>query len=111
MSAAAGVPEERIIVDPGLGFSKTAGHNLQILGRLRELRALGRPILVGPSRKAFIGAVTGAPVDRREGGTAASVAAAVLEGADFVRVHDVALMRQVAQVARAIAKAKEGTRG
>jgi dihydropteroate synthase len=98
----AGVDAERIIIDPGIGFAKTAEQSLTLLRRLGELRALGRPILVGPSRKSFIGRVTGAPVEDRLPGTLAVVTACVLAGAAFVRVHDVAEARQAAQVAAAI---------
>jgi dihydropteroate synthase len=100
--AAAGVAPERVILDPGIGFAKTAEHGLELLARLGELRALGRPLLVGPSRKSFIGKVTGAPVGERLPGTLAAVTAAVLAGAELVRVHDVAAARQAAQVAAAI---------
>ncbi|HVI92672.1 MAG TPA: dihydropteroate synthase [Anaeromyxobacter sp.] len=102
-AAAAGIPRERTILDPGLGFAKTAEHNLVLLARLGELRALGRPILVGPSRKSFIGRIAGsaAPGDRLPG-TLAAVTAAVVAGAELVRVHDVAAARQAALVAAAI---------
>jgi dihydropteroate synthase len=100
--AAAGVAPERVILDPGIGFAKTAEHGFELLARLDELRALGRPLLVGPSRKSFIGKVTGAPVGERLPGTLAAVTAAVLAGAELVRVHDVAATRQAAQVAAAI---------
>ncbi|GAB4295516.1 MAG: hypothetical protein Kow0090_10450 [Myxococcota bacterium] len=92
-----GVPSSRIIVDPGIGFSKSAEHNLAILRRLDEFRVFGMPILVGPSRKSFIGAVTGARVEERLPGTIAAVAFAVARGADFVRVHDV---KEVAQAVK-----------
>jgi dihydropteroate synthase len=97
---AAGVALERIILDPGIGFAKTAAQSLELLRRLDALRALGRPLLVGPSRKSFIGAVTGAPVEGRLPGTA--VAACVLAGVELVRVHDVPEARQAADVAAAI---------
>jgi dihydropteroate synthase len=99
---AAGVARERTIVDPGIGFAKTAVQNLELLRRLPELRALGRPILVGPSRKSFIGRITGAPAAERLPGTLAAVTAAVLAGVEWVRVHDVAAARQAARVAAAI---------
>ena len=83
-------------------FAKTAEHNLELLARLGELRELGWPLLVGPSRKSFIGAVTGAPVEDRVPGTLAAVTVAVLAGAELVRVHDVAAARQAARVAAAI---------
>ena len=97
-----GVPRERVIVDPGIGFAKSAGHSLEVLRRLPELRRLDRPILVGPSRKSFIGKVLDRPVGDRLFGTAAAVAAAVLGGAHMVRVHDVAEMVQVVRVCDAI---------
>lgn len=106
-AAAAGIPAERVILDPGLGFAKTAEHNLLLLKRLAVLRSLGRPLLVGPSRKSFIGKVTGAAVEDRLPGTLAAVAACVLAGVEFVRVHDVAAARQAALVAAAIRDAAE----
>jgi dihydropteroate synthase len=98
----AGVARDRILLDPGIGFAKTAEQSLELLARLGELRALGRPLVVGPSRKSFIGKVTGAPVEARLPGTLAAVAAAVLAGAEVVRVHDVGPARQAALVAAAI---------
>ena len=99
---AAGVPRDRLILDPGVGFSKDAGHSLEALRRLGEMEALDRPVLVGPSRKSFIGKVLDLPVDRRLMGTAAAVAACVLRGAHVVRVHDVREMVEVVRVADAI---------
>ncbi len=99
---AAGVAEEAIIVDPGIGFAKRAEHSLMLLRHLASLRSLGRPILVGPSRKSFIGAVLDLPAEERVEGTAAAVAAAVLGGAHILRVHDVSSMGRVAAVAAAI---------
>jgi dihydropteroate synthase len=99
---AAGVARDRIVLDPGIGFAKTAGQSVEILARLPEFLSLGRPILVGPSRKSFIGALTGAPPEERLPGTLAAVAAAVLAGATFIRVHDVAASRQAVQVASAL---------
>jgi dihydropteroate synthase len=101
-AAAAGVAAERIILDPGIGFAKTAEQSLELLRRLDALRALGRPLLVGPSRKSFIGAVTHAPVEARLPGTLAAVAACVLAGVELIRVHDVPEGRQAADVAAAI---------
>jgi dihydropteroate synthase len=101
-AADAGVEREQIIVDPGIGFGKTPEHNLTILNRVGELAALGRPVLVGPSRKAFIGKVLDKEVDRRLHGTAAAVAASVFGGAHILRVHDVGPMRDVIEVAYAI---------
>jgi dihydropteroate synthase len=100
----AGVPEESLLVDPGIGFGKRLEHNLEILRRLPEIRSLGHPIVVGPSRKSFIGAITGRAPSDRAFGTAAAVAAAVFGGASVVRVHDVAEMRDAALVAAAIAR-------
>jgi dihydropteroate synthase len=97
-----GIEGRRIVVDPGLGFGKSAEDNFKILRDLHECRVLGVPVLVGPSRKSFIGRITGgAPEDRTEG-TAAAVTAAILKGAHFVRVHDVGTMKKVAAVADAI---------
>jgi dihydropteroate synthase len=98
----AGIPRERIIVDPGIGFGKTAEQNVEVLRRLGELRELGQPILVGSSRKSFLEKVFGLPLEDRLFGTAASVAAAVLKGADIVRVHDVAEMSKLVRVAQAL---------
>jgi dihydropteroate synthase len=98
----AGVPESQLVVDPGIGFAKNAEHSLAVLRRLPELRALDRPILVGPSRKSFIGKVLDVPVGERLMGTAAAVAASVLGGAHLIRVHDVAEMVQVARLCDAI---------
>ena len=97
-----GVAEERIWVDPGIGFGKTAEHNLELLRRLGELRDLGRPILVGTSRKSFLGKLTGRDVSGRLGGTIASNVLALAAGADAFRVHDVDEMSQALTVAEAI---------
>jgi dihydropteroate synthase len=103
----AGISEEMIILDPGIGFGKTIEHNLQILNNLDAFRGLGRPLLVGPSRKAFIGKILddAPPSDRLEG-TAAAVTASILKGAHIVRVHDVREMARVAKVADAIKSEK-----
>lgn len=102
----AGVPRERLIVDPGIGFAKRAAHSYGVLARLPEIaRALDRPILVGPSRKSFMSAALGGrPAPERDWGTAAAVTASVLAGAHIVRVHAVGAMTQVARVAEAIRK-------
>ncbi len=97
-----GVAEERIWLDPGIGFGKTVEHNLELLHRLRELTELGRPLVVGTSRKSFIGKLTGADVDQRLGGTIASCAIAVANGAQMLRVHDLREVREGMQVAGAI---------
>jgi dihydropteroate synthase len=102
VAVAAGVDEERIWLDPGIGFGKTLDHNLELLRRLDELRALGRPLVVGTSRKSFIGRVDGSGVDDRIGGTIASSVLAAAEGADVLRVHDVAQVAQATKVATAI---------
>jgi dihydropteroate synthase len=101
-AVAAGIDRERIAVDPGIGFGKTGKQSLALMGGLTVLLALGRPIVIGPSRKSFVGAVLERPVHEREWGTAAAVAAGVLQGAHVVRVHSVAQMRDVARVAQAI---------
>ena len=95
----AGVPKEKVIVDPGIGFGKTADHNWEVMRRLTELRELGQPILVGTSRKSFIGKLLDLPADDRLEGTMATVVAAVLRGADIVRVHDVAQMTRAVRAA------------
>jgi len=87
---AAGVAPERIVLDPGLGFGKTTEHNYTLLARMRNLGALGYPVLIGLSRKTMIGAVTGKPVDQRVAGSVAGALAAAARGAAIVRVHDVA---------------------
>jgi dihydropteroate synthase len=104
----AGLPEERVIVDPGFGFGWTVEQNLEMLRRLSELRILGRPILAGTSRKSTIGAVLGdLPVEQRIEGTAASVAIAIASGADIVRVHDVREMARVVRVADAVIRGRD----
>jgi len=104
-AVSAGVDRENVIVDPGIGFGKSTTDNIAILRNLRELKALGRPILVGASRKRFIGQITDRedPEDRLEG-TAASVTASILNGAHIVRVHDVAFMERVSRIADGIAR-------
>lgn len=99
----AGIPDDKIIVDPGIGFGKTFDHNLEIIQRLGEFRELGKPILIGPSRKAFIGKILGdlPPAERIEG-TAAAVAISIFNSANIIRVHDVKEMSRVACVADAI---------
>ncbi|MCX7919957.1 MAG: dihydropteroate synthase [bacterium] len=98
----AGINEEQIIIDPGIGFGKTLEHNLSILHHLSEFLRLGRPILIGVSRKSFIGKILDLPVDERLEGTAAAVAIAVIHGAKIVRVHDVKAMVRVVKIADAI---------
>jgi dihydropteroate synthase len=100
----AGVPEERLIIDPGFGFGWDEEQNLEMLRRLAELRVLGRPILIGTSRKSTIGKVLGLPVEERLEGTAATVAIAIAHGADIVRVHDVKAMVRVVRMTDAIVR-------
>jgi len=98
-----GITEDKIIVDPGIGFGKTFEHNLDIIHNLRTFTSLGKPVLIGPSRKAFIGKILGdlPPTDRREG-TAAAVAISIFNGANIVRVHDITELVRVPKVADAI---------
>jgi dihydropteroate synthase len=103
---AAGIPRSRVILDPGLGFAKTPEQTVTLLARVGELRALGQPLLVGPSRKRFIGHLTGAAVGDRLPGTLAAVTACVLSGVELLRVHDVAAARQAALVAAALRQAR-----
>jgi dihydropteroate synthase len=98
----AGVEHERIVIDPGIGFAKDAASNLEILRRLREFSSFGLPLLVGTSRKSFIGKTLGRVTGERMVGTAATVALAVANGADILRVHDVRAMREAADMAYAI---------
>lgn len=98
----AGLSRKQLIVDPGIGFGKTTAHNLELLRRLRDLRTLGYPVLVGTSRKSVIGNVLGLPVGERLEGTASTVAVSVWEGADVIRVHDVQAMRRVLDMTRSI---------
>ncbi len=102
LGRAAGIPEDRIIVDPGIGFGKTREENLEIIKRLPDLRRLGFPLLIGPSRKSFIGKTLDLPVGERLEGTAAAIALSIAGGADIVRVHDVKSMVRVARMADAI---------
>jgi len=101
-SRTAGIPSERIVVDPGLGFGKTPDQNVELIRGLGALRALGRPILVGPSRKRFLGALTGRPVEERDVATAAACAMAWSAGARLFRVHEPAPVRDALTVAAAI---------
>jgi dihydropteroate synthase len=107
-AVAAGVPRDRLWIDPGIGFGKTGDHNLEVLRRLGELRSLGLPVMVGTSRKGFLGRILGgrAP-DERVAATGATVAVSIVHGADIVRVHDVAPAVDVARVADAIMRGME----
>jgi dihydropteroate synthase len=104
LAHAAGVGDEQIILDPGIGFGKTVEQNLELLDRLGEIKALGYPVLLGPSRKSFIGYTLDLPPDQRLEGTAAAVAIGIARGADMVRVHDVAFMARVAKMADAVVR-------
>lgn len=100
-----GIREEKIIIDPGIGFGKRVEDNLKIIKSLRDLKTFGMPILIGTSMKAFIGKVTASPLEGRVEGTLASIAIAVWNGADIVRVHDVKKTRKVVSLVDAIKKA------
>jgi dihydropteroate synthase len=99
-----GVEGDKIIIDPGIGFGKTLAQNLEIIGRLAELKALARPLLLGVSRKSVIGLVLELPVEERLEGTAAASALGIAGGADIIRVHDVLQMRRVAGMSDAIVR-------
>ena len=102
----AGVAESHIVLDPGVGFGKTREHNLELIDRLNEIRELGYPILLGTSRKSFIGFTLDLPADKRVEGTAATVAVGITRGADIIRVHDVKEMARVAKMTDAIVRQK-----
>jgi dihydropteroate synthase len=104
IATAAGIERKRIILDPGIGFGKTVSQNLQLLNELDQLKSLGFPILVGTSRKSFIGYTLGLPPEDRLDGTAATVAIAIDRGADIVRVHDVDSMVKVAAMTDSIVR-------
>ena len=104
LARTAGIPGNHIIVDPGIGFGKTVEQNLELVDRLGEIRALGYPVLLGPSRKSFIGYTLNLPADQRLEGTAAAVAIGIVRGADIVRVHDVEYMVRVARMSDAITR-------
>jgi len=100
----AGIEDGHIILDPGIGFGKTREHNLELINRLDEIRALGYPVLLGPSRKSFIGFTLDLPPDQRVEGTAATIAVGITRGADIIRVHDVKEMARVARMTDAIVR-------
>jgi dihydropteroate synthase len=106
IARSAGIPDEHILLDPGIGFGKTVEQNLELINRLDEIRALGFPVLLGPSRKSFIGYTLDLPPDQRVEGTAAAVAVGITRGADIVRVHDVEYMLRVARMADALVRRK-----
>jgi dihydropteroate synthase len=97
-----GISREKVIVDPGIGFGKTVAHNLEIIRRLREFKSLGRPVLLGPSRKSFIGLTLNLPVSERLEGTLATLAYAVAQGVDLVRVHDVKEAKRIIKMTEEI---------
>ncbi len=102
LARSAGVPDDKIILDPGIGFGKSVEQNLELINLLPEIRGLGYPVLYGPSRKSFIGYTLDLPPDQRLAGTAAAVAVGIVRGADIVRVHDVEFMHQVVKMTDAI---------
>ncbi len=104
LAVRAGVEETRIILDPGVGFGKTREHNLELIDHLDQVRSLGYPVLLGPSRKSFIGFTLDLPPDQRVEGTAATVAVGIARGADIIRVHDVKEMARVAKMTDAIVR-------
>jgi len=106
LAVKAGVEESRIILDPGVGFGKTREHNLELINRLDEIRLLGFPVLLGTSRKSFIGFTLDLPADQRVEGTAATVAVGITRGADIIRVHDVKEMARVAKMTDAIVRSR-----
>jgi len=97
-----GIPSDHIMVDPGIGFGKTCNHNLRILANIDEILKLNQPLMIGLSRKGFIGELTGKPVAEREIGNAAAMAMVVWQGAHILRVHDVAAMKDAIRVAQAL---------
>jgi len=102
LANAAGIRDEEIILDPGIGFGKTVEQNLELLNHLDEISALGYPVLLGPSRKSFIGYTLNLPPDQRLEGTAAAVCVGILRGADIIRVHDVEFITRLARMTDAI---------
>ena len=101
-----GIKESNIMIDPGIGFGKTFDHNFTLLKRLKEFEDLGFPILIGPSRKAFIGDVLNLPSNERVEGTIATIVAGILNGANIIRVHDVKEIKRAAIITEEILKAK-----
>jgi dihydropteroate synthase len=102
MAQSMGIPPDHIIVDPGIGFGKTCNHNLKILANVSEFLKLNQPLMIGLSRKGFIGELTGKPVAEREMGNAAAISMAVWQGTHILRVHDVAVMNDAIRVAQAL---------
>lgn len=108
LALAAGVQRENIILDPGVGFGKTVAQNLQLVNELGQLKELGYPLLLGTSRKSFIGYTLNRPPEERLAGTAATIALGIARGADIVRVHDVAFMVQVVRMSDAVVRGSKG---
>jgi dihydropteroate synthase len=104
IARAAGISDDSIILDPGIGFGKKVEHNLELINRLDEIRLLGFPVLLGPSRKSFIGYTLDLPADQRVEGTAAAVAVGIVRGADIVRVHDVEPLMRVVKMTDALVR-------
>jgi dihydropteroate synthase len=102
IARSAGISEDQIILDPGIGFGKSVGQNLELVNRLDEIRKLGFPVLLGPSRKSFIGYTLNLPPDQRLEGTAAAVSIGIVRGADIIRVHDFPYMTRVIRMTDAI---------
>lgn len=100
----AGIPDEKIILDPGVGFGKSIPQNMELIDRLGEIRGLGYPVLLGPSRKSFIGYTLDLPPDQRVGGTGAAVVVGIVRGADIVRIHDVEAITSMVRIADAIVR-------
>ena len=107
----AGIDHKQFIIDPGIGFGKNTPQNMEVLARLSELKALGCPILVGASRKRFIGEVLNLPVEERAEGTGATVVHSIINGASIVRVHDVKLAKRMAMMTDALQNWKEHAHG
>lgn len=107
IARSAGIPDEHIVLDPGIGFGKTIEQNLELINRLDEIRALGFPVLLGASRKSFIGYTLDLPPNQRVEGTAAAIAVGITRGADIVRVHDVEAMTRVVRMTDAIVRTRK----
>jgi dihydropteroate synthase len=104
IARSAGIKDEKIILDPGIGFGKSVEQNLELVDRLQEIRELGFPVLLGPSRKSFIGYTLNLPPDQRVEGTAAAISIGIVRGADIIRVHDLPYMTRVARMTDAIVR-------
>jgi dihydropteroate synthase len=106
LARAAGISDDHILLDPGIGFGKKVEQNLELINRLGEIRALGFPVMIGPSRKSFIGYTLDLPADQRVEGTTATVAVGIVRGADLIRVHDVEAMMRVVKMTDALVRGK-----